>query len=210
MEIYRRTYSKESFLCLWYNLLQSTASSSLPFPVKIKLLTAREMIRMIPIDGQTGPSELKGHIERINMFYSDIPTCYAAYTEDGQPCAMCWLIESKNNDHAQRYFKGNILDLRPDEVLLEYTYTHPRFRGCGLMAYVTHDLFRRAKENGFKKAVAYVRTDNLTSVKASRRIGWKTSHLKKVSFYFFKRAVSYCQVDNLAGCIAQDDSDTLE
>ena len=93
----------------------------------------------------------------------------------------------------QEYFKGAIPDLKPDEVLCENIFTHKDFRGMNLMYFLTMKLFEMAKQKGANKAIAYIRENNLSSLKGSTRIGWEPFIIKKVHWRFFKRTINYSE-----------------
>ena len=190
-EIVRRIYSNEIFYCLHFDLSQNVIIPELPVALTIKKLQMDDFFKIIHLNKGTTSDELKGHIERTKLFYSEIPTCYAAYSDDVNPCAFCWLIRYYENDKIKKYFKGNILDLKSDEVLCEYIYIHHNYRSLDLMAYLTYKLFEIAAQNGAKRAIAYVKDSNKRSLKGCKRIGWKPFLIKEVKFRFFKRLVSY-------------------
>ncbi len=190
-EILRRLYSNESFFCLQYDLTQDLVLPDVPFQLTVKKLPRDDFKKINIFYPGITSEELKRAIERLQFFTTEIPTCYAAYTTDGLPRALCWMIDSSDNDLIQSYFKGNVLDLKSSEVLCEFIYTHPDYRGSEIMSFLTLHLFSIAKEQGQKRAVAYVRSGNVGSLQGSKRIGWQSYGIKQVRFRLFKRYVTY-------------------
>ena len=192
-EVARRIYSNYFFYCLRFDVSKNIVIPNVPFSLKIKKLHVNDLFKIVNFYKGITSDELKYLIEIIRLFHAGIPTCYAAYSDNGEPYALCWLISYNDKMKIKKYFKGNILDLKYDEVLCESIYTHHNYRGFDLMAFLTYELFKIANQEGAKRAIAYVKDSNVISLKQSMRIGWKPFLIKKVQFRFFRRYVSYSQ-----------------
>lgn len=191
-ELLRRMYNKEFFYGLQFDLTKDFIVPDPKIPITIKKLNKTDVPKILDLKEKgINYLELYERIKRLLFVKSDIPRCYVGITDQGVPCVMCWMIQYPDNDKIQSYFSGNILNLQPNEVLLEEIYTHPAFRGLNLMQYITFKLFEKASENGAQRAIAFLKSDNSASLKGSKRIGWQPYMIKKVSWRVFKRQITY-------------------
>ncbi len=191
-ELLRRINADEFFYGLQYDLTKDIHVPEPNIPVTIRELRKDDVPKLLDLKEKGIASlEFYDRFKRTLFVKADIPRCYVGITEDGHPCVMCWLIEYSDNDKIQSYFNGNILNLKPDEILLEEIYTHKAYRGLNLMEYITFMLFEKAAENGARRAIAYVKGGNRASIRGSIRIGWQPFMIKKVNWRFFKRQITY-------------------
>ena len=100
-------------------------------------------------------------------------------------------------EKVRSYFKGRIPELLPSDVLLEFVYTFPKYRGLNIMHYITAKLFEEAIASGAKRAIAYVHRCNEKSLKASAKIGWKPFIVKQFSWRFFYRSTVFYDAKRL-------------
>jgi GNAT superfamily N-acetyltransferase len=135
--------------------------------------------------------EFKSRLARLLFLRSGIPTCYVGVNSDDKPLVMLWLITPDFNKKIQHYFKGGIQPLRPDEVLCEFVYVHPNYRGYRLHTWCQLSLFSKAQAQGARKAFAYVSIDNATSVHATRRFGWEPCVTKVVERRLFTKKIAF-------------------
>ena len=191
-EFKRRLYSDESFLGLKYDLTQELDILGPKIPLSIRKQEPRDITNILNLfDRKLDYQEFRNRLERNLFAKANVPTCYVAVTEHDVPCAMCWLIYHEDNDKLQGYFNGAIPDLKHGEVLCENIFTHRDYRGMNLMYHMTMKLFEMAKQKGAQKALAFIRENNLSSLKGSTRIGWEPFIIKKVKWRFFKRSIIY-------------------
>jgi GNAT superfamily N-acetyltransferase len=135
--------------------------------------------------------EIRERFQRLLFLKADVPTCFVALEPNGFPCSLCWLIKSEENNSISYYFKEGLPRVNSDEVLLEFVFVHPDYRGKGVMEWISKTLFVHARANGAKRAIAFVRGQNSVSLAATQMIGWKPFLKKTVNWKFFNRSVAY-------------------
>jgi hypothetical protein len=191
-EIKRRIFANEIFLCCEFDLTKNIQLT--PGTAVLHLRTLKEQdIDKLFFTTKPGKdtAELKKRIECLFFINSRFHGCFVGADDNDSPIVICWLIEPSSNNELQSYFKKSIPLLSPDEVLFEFIFTHPDHRGNEMMRWLTTALFKKAKETGYKRAVAFVKADNTSSVEGSKNIGWKTYALKTVRWRLFTKKIEY-------------------
>ena len=128
------------------------------------------------------------------MLASDIQTCYVAVTKEGAPCNMQYLILPSENDKVQGVLDGNLPRLAEDEALLEAGFTLEEYRGQGIMPFVLDDLAQKARKEGARRLLTFVRIQNVPALKGCRRSGFVPNMLVHRRFRLFKRRITYTQL----------------
>jgi L-amino acid N-acyltransferase YncA len=86
---------------------------------------------------------------------------------------MQWIIYPDENDIIAKYYLNRFKLLKNNQILLENAFTFPRYRGLGLFAAVTSDLLEKAKDEGYKSAITYIRKNALDSLNEFMKQGFK-------------------------------------
>ncbi len=84
-----------------------------------------------------------------------------------------WLLYPDENENIKKYFRNTFYSLNRQQVMIENAFTFPEFRGRGYLPYVTRMLLNKAKEEGYKSAIGYIRTDKVTSLNEFFKMGFK-------------------------------------
>ncbi len=191
-ELKRRTFSEEWHRGLFFDLDQEIRVGNPPFPLHIRgLLPEDPSLLFCSSNRYLGTCEARERLQRLLFLRADVSRCFVASGPDSFPCAICWLLTHEDNPLLEVYFKGNLPLLNPGEVLLEFVYVHPQYRGMKLMDWISKKLFSQAKLQGATRAIAYVRRGNRVSLAASDYIGWRPFLEKRVTWRFFRRHVTY-------------------
>ncbi|MFO7557952.1 MAG: hypothetical protein R6X10_03900 [Desulfobacterales bacterium] len=191
-DLLQRLHSDKIFYGFHFDLTRTSVSSNPAIPVSLRLLQRSDIPAFFNFKTQNFTSaDLRKALECLTFIKSGIPSCYVGTTNEGYPCVMCWLIEPEKNGELQAYFRQGIPHLNTDEVLCEYIFTHPKYRGNRLMGWVTSELFKMASERGFRRAIAFVNETNAVSLKTTPTIGWRPFLIKKVSWRIFKRQIAF-------------------
>lgn len=191
-EIRHRIYSD----VLHYSLRRDL---SLPFKVpepnisvKIRLLQHDDITKLLNTNEQKiSGQEFKDRMVRLSMVKANISTCYVATCKNDTPCHMLWWIGPGENNSIQAYFNGGFPKLAPDEVLIEGLYTYSAYRGQGIMPYAISLVAEYNTNSRTRWATALVRDNNIPSLKAMKRAGFKPYILRKVRWRLFRREVSF-------------------
>ena len=191
-ELIRKLYSNEKFYGFHFDLTGPITEHKPRIPVNFRTLQRNDILRFFNFRAKNyNYRELRKALEVLLFIKSGMPSCYVGTTGDEYPCVMCWLIEPDSNRQIQSYFRKSLPYLETDEVLCEYVFTHPQYRGRNLMGWITSRLFKIASEKGFSRATAFVNEKNTSSLETCPRIGWRPFLVKKVRRRFFRRNISF-------------------
>ena len=125
------------------------------------------------------------------LFEKKISSFYVATTQDDKPCYCVWLIDSSQNEKIVDYWGGFFPPLNKDEVLVENSYTVPKFRGMGIMPYAMSQVSEKGKELGARYAIHYTSTTHVNSLRAGYYAGFKPYILRTEKWFMFKRTYSF-------------------
>lgn len=191
-DIIRRLYSDEVHFGFYYDLGDKIELPYMSTPLTVRKLGENDIIDLF-IDNTDILSavELKARIERLLFIKSGIPTCYVGVLESGAPVVLNWVITHDSNDMLKSYFKGGLPALKQDEVLFEYIFTPPAWRGKKFHGYLTKALLVESMKMGKKKAFCFVSGKNKLSIKVTDSFGWQCYLIKRVQRRFFRKKVTF-------------------
>lgn len=135
-------------------------------------------------------------LRRYQVYQTGTPTCYAAFTDDGIPCHIHWLIRSEHNDFLQTYFDGRFPILKEKEAVLEMFFTPPEFRRKGIMSEAAARTAKQAFQMGVERVVTFVDVNNLASLKALKLAGFSKYTLGEEHWRMFQRHISFNPLEN--------------
>jgi GNAT superfamily N-acetyltransferase len=118
----------------------------------------------------------------------ELRTCYLAVNDEDEICYMQWLIDSSQN-HLRPRRMGLIL--QPDEMLLEWAYTFPKFRGLGIMSYAMAELATLAGKAGARWALTIVEQSNVASLKGCKNAGFRPYKLREERWRALRTVQTY-------------------
>jgi len=191
-DLLRRLYSDETFYGYHFDLMKTAVAELPEISVNLRLLQQSDIPVFFDFKKENFTAiELRKALECLAFINSGIPSCYVGTTADGLPCVMCWLLEPERNREIQSYFRQGIPTLKTDEVLCEYIFTQPKYRGYRLMGWITSKLFEIASQKGFRRAIAFVHEKNAVSLKTTPTIGWQPFLIKKVHWRIFRRQITF-------------------
>lgn len=154
---------------------------SLPFPVPQALIPISiraalpDDVRRILDVAEPGVSleERRDRASRLHLYDAGFSCCYVGVTAEDTPCFIQWLIPAMENRLLQKSFGGMFPDLEANEVLLEGAYTPVAFRGLRIMpAAIMAILAETSSQLGATRALTFVGTDNVASLKGCERAGF--------------------------------------
>jgi hypothetical protein len=192
-EFQRRVFSDEASVVFYTDLNMKIDIPKPSIPLTLRPLTASDDVSdlLVVHSGKLDSMELKTRVECLLFLKSGISTCYGGFTNDGKLVVIVWLISRDMNDRIKLYFDDGIKLLGPDEVLCEFIFTHQEYRGMKLHTWATIQMFKKAREIGAVKALAYVNIKNKKSIYVTRRFGWEPFLVKKVSRRLFRRKIEF-------------------
>jgi RimJ/RimL family protein N-acetyltransferase len=95
---------------------------------------------------------------------------------DGAPAYVQWLVRPSDQELIHAHSPGRYARLADDEVLLEGAYTFETFRRMGAMADGMAQLLAVARNEGMRRAITYVASDNIPSLRGCAAVGFDVDH----------------------------------
>jgi RimJ/RimL family protein N-acetyltransferase len=152
---------------------------------------AKLPISMRPIRDADVAQIIRERPRRFPVLRANIPTCYVAESNNGDLCYTQWLIGPDEQGKLAPYFKGQLYELRHDEVLLEFAYTFEKFRGQGVMAAAMAAIAEKGIALGARWAITYVKDDNVASLKGCAKAGFRPYMVREERWRFFRLHQSF-------------------
>ena len=115
-------------------------------------------------------------LQRIHFYECGFKNCYAMDV-DQSLAYLQWIIYPSENEVIRANYSRLLLPLRENEVAIESAFTFPSFRGRGLMGNATWQLLQLAKNQGYRRAVTYVRKESLNSLNVLMSVGFTVTKL---------------------------------
>jgi GNAT superfamily N-acetyltransferase len=196
-ELGRILKSKEVDYGFTYDLSKSFDIPNSKIDLQLRKLESADLETIFDFRKRNFSSlELKNALQCLLFAKSKIPTGYVGVTDKGIPCVMNWLILPTENEQLQNYFSGGLPPLKPDEALCEFVYTHPDFRGLGLMGWITKNLWQIAKQKGINRISVLVHGTNEVSLNMTPKIGFIPIYKKTVERRFFTKRVTFEKIQS--------------
>ena len=118
--------------------------------------------------------------QRRKLLAQNIPTPFVAIDQSSsRPCFIQWAFDSSHNDFITHFFKGRFPRLKQGEVLLENAYTHPHYRGQGVMPVAMSLIADIIAARGAREVMTFVETTNIPSLKGCTRAGFQPFMIRK-------------------------------
>jgi hypothetical protein len=188
-EFRRRLYSNGYF---WLLRQEISLPSKPPEPdirVRLRTLQSEDIPKLLNMsDGGLSGENVLERIRILQLLNSGIKECYVAETEDGFPCHISWLINSSQNEKIKVFYGGGVLPLAANEVLVEGVFTHEKFRRLGIQKWRRIKFWEKSLAMGAKRAVGYIRHDNIPSLKSDISAGFKLFMIREDRWRFFRRS----------------------
>lgn len=128
-------------------------------------------------------------LQRIDFYESGFKNCYAIDV-DQSIAYLQWIIYPDENEIIRSRYEKVLLPLRATEVAIEDAFTFPEYRGRGLMAYASWQLLQMAKNEGYRRAVTYVRKDAVQSLNVLMSVGFTVTKLvREVKILGYSRRI---------------------
>lgn len=116
----------------------------------------------------------------------------ARTTDTNELCFVQGIIQPEDNKLIDGDLRNWFQKLKEGEALLEGAYTFEKYRGNRLCDSVANDIFEIYRKLGFKRIITYVKSDNVASLRAAEKTGFKKfgelSVLKILFFTIRKKA----------------------
>jgi hypothetical protein len=125
---------------------------------------------------ELGYDDKRELLSRILFFNKGFNRCFTV-KEKGALAYMQWLVFPSENEQLKRVYGSRFLPLRENQVMIENAFTFPAFRGRGFFPYVTVQILKEAKQQGYSTAVTYVKKENFKALTHFVQLGFKINRL---------------------------------
>ncbi|HDZ03194.1 MAG TPA: hypothetical protein ENH52_17425 [Nitrospirae bacterium] len=175
----RRFLSQNHYFILKRRLVSLNNEERLRSNFVIKKMDNNDLEDIIEKIKMLDPVDRQEVISRILFYNTGFRNCYIAKTQNGEIAYMQWLIYPSENSIIKEHYRNIFYLLNKSEVMIENSFTFAKFRGHGLMPFVTSKLLRIAKEEGYKFATGYIRKDRIIPLNEFIKMGFKITKMIK-------------------------------
>jgi len=143
-------------------------------PITVRELTLSDIPLILPQHlAASDKREGQQILARRKLLTQNIPTSFVALDQSSsRPCFIQWAFDSSQNDFIAHFFKGRFPRLKPGQILLENAYTHPDYRGQGVMPVAMSLIADTLATRGATEVMTFVETTNVPSLKGCIRAGF--------------------------------------
>lgn len=113
------------------------------------------------------------------LLAADVPTCWVAVLDDGEPCFMQWLITPADNQRLADAFGAEFPQLMDHQVLLEGAFTPRRFRDQRIAARAISLITKQAPSKATEAWTYVMGMDSPQRPRPSTRAGFKPALVKR-------------------------------
>ncbi|MCY4514789.1 MAG: GNAT family N-acetyltransferase [Candidatus Tectomicrobia bacterium] len=123
---------------------------------------------------------------------------WTAHNEDDKIVSYCW-VTTKPVEIGEI---GCAINPRPDEIYLYDAFTFAEYRGQNLYPAVMHRILSHSQEAGLRRALIFVMSDNVASIRGVRKSGFR--EFQRVTYYNFVGLVRYSYRPHLSHAAGVD------
>ena len=159
------------------------------FPIKRKpfgelsLLNEADLLKIKQSVKKYSLEDRRETLGRIHFYEWGFHNCYVMKVND-KIAYFQWMLYPDENENIKKHFKNVFYPLKEHQVMIENAFAFPEFRGRGYLPYVSRLLLNKAKEDGYKSAVGYIRTDKITSLNEFFKMGFKvTQYIREIKLF---------------------------
>jgi hypothetical protein len=111
-------------------------------------------------------------MSRLLFYENGFRNCYALKMK-GDIAYLQWIIYPEENNLILGKYGSRFMPLKEKQVMLENSFTFPRYRGFGVMLFGTLDLLAKARDQGYNSAVCYALKENVAALNHLAQMGFK-------------------------------------
>ena len=110
---------------------------------------------------------------------------WTAHSDTDKIVSYCWVTRKP----VEIGEIGCAINPRPDEIYLYDAFTFAEYRGQNLYPAVMHRILSHSQEAGLRRALIFVMSDNVASIRGVRKAGFR--EFQRVTYYNFVGLVRY-------------------
>lgn len=172
-----------------YYVMKVNLKNLIDYPLKrnpsgdLSLLNAADLLKIKHSIKKYRAEDRREILGRIHFYEQGFHNCYVMKL-DNKIAYLQWIIYPVENELIKKFYKNVFYSINGQQVMIENAFTFPEFRGRGYLPYVTRLLLNKAKKDGYKSAIGYIRTDKTTSLNEFFKMGFKiTQRLSEVKIF---------------------------
>ncbi|MGI8477212.1 MAG: GNAT family N-acetyltransferase [Thermomicrobiales bacterium] len=142
-------------------------------------------------DSALSPDERSVRENRRSMARQQIMTGYVAADDDGEPCFVQWLLDSRETERMRGFFADIFPRLASDEALLEGAYTPEAHRGKRIMPHGMAKVAELGEGLGARWVITFVTDDNVASLKGCKRAGFSPYLRREERWRWFQWTLTF-------------------
>ena len=180
-------------LCLFEVDLSSgcPSSSEARFAVDYRLLDAAAWSEQTNVDHVTDRLLFQSRFERGEYIWT-------AHSDADKIVSYCWVTRKP----VEIGEIGCAINPRDDEIYLYDAFTFAEYRGQNLYPAVMHRILAHSREAGLRRALIFVMSDNVASIRGVRKAGFR--EFQRVTYYNFVGFVRYAYRPHLSHAAGVD------
>ena len=172
------------------------SSGSLPtcearLDVDFRLLDAAAWSEQTNVDHVTDRMLFQSRFERGELIWT-------AHGDAERIVSYCWVTKKP----VEIGEIGCAINPRPDEIYLYDAFTFADYRGQNLYPAVMHRILAHSREAGLRRALIFVMSDNVASIRGVRKAGFR--EFQRVTYYNFIGFVRYAYRPHLSHAAGVD------
>lgn len=176
--VIQKIYSKRTSIGLKLDLTKELAK-----PISFVKLSVREFT-------EEDEKYFKEDNENTTLI-KQLPKCYVAITEDGEPCFRQWTIDASHNKKIQEFWSNTYPVLKEGEALMESAFTVPKLRGMGVMPLAIFKVAEQCKTDGLKTIITFAPLTHINSIRSLNFAGFKPYCVVEERHLLFIKTVRY-------------------
>ena len=180
-------------LCLFEVDLSSGClpSCEARFAVDYRLLDAAAWSEQSNVDHVTDRLLFQSRFERGEHIWT-------AHSDTDKIVSYCWVTRKP----VEIGEIGCAINPRDDEIYLYDAFTFAEYRGQNLYPAVMHRILAHSREAGLRRALIFVMSDNVASIRGVRKAGFR--EFQRVTYYNFVGFVRYAYRPHLSHAAGVD------
>lgn len=171
-EILKRMFGVNNCYLSYANLNRLTPPEEPRFNVFLERMDKKSIREVVKNLKHLDLKNRKEIVTRVLFYQSGFRNGYVGRWKNGELAYLQWLVYPFENEIIRRHFKRIYHELVENQVMIENAFTYPKFRGLGLLPSLSYRLLIKARDEGYKSAVAYIRRNSIVSLNEFFRLGF--------------------------------------
>jgi GNAT superfamily N-acetyltransferase len=187
----QRLYSRRVAIGIRRDMSVPFAVPSAKIPLVVRQVQPDDDLSFIAAVPELAPEAAQQRADQRWLLSSDLPTPWVAVDPDGTVCFLTWLLTARDNAAIQARWGALLPVLKPDEALIEGSYTAESQRGLGILPDAGTRVVEQARDFGARHGMSFIAEWNAASLKAGAKAGWVPFVKREESWFLFRRRIRF-------------------